>query len=223
MGLPEVTEHPFGITSKVLASNALYVHLPAFGGYEGDEFVDGPFIEVLRDLFEDAQGRAGLILDLRGSTGGYPSVYLALASWLFEAPTPLFRCKNHVGPGHDAHDFGFVVQSTPDPTLHYAGKVAVLTDARTFSAGDFTSAWMRSTGRARTFGAPSAGGFGSGDGGPEGQFYLGVNRILCEDLDGTLLEGNPPPVDVPRGFERSEIAAGVDGVIAEADAWIAGG
>jgi C-terminal processing protease CtpA/Prc len=225
IGLEGVTEHAFGIESAVLPSNVLYVHLPAFSGTDAaGNFVSEPVIDELRPLFEDAMTRAGLIFDIRSNPGGFPAIYMAIASWVFDEPTALFQCQAKAGPGHDDHALPWTMTSAPDPSLHYPGKMALLVNARTFSAGDFTFGWRSITGRAMTFGEPSGGGFGNGMGEPyDANWHLAYNDILCSDFEGAPLEGHPPPVDVPVGYSVEDIALGVDTVIAAAESWILAG
>ncbi len=224
IGLPDEVERGPEVTTAVTEGDVLLVRLARFGTFEA-EFVDGPVLDALRDAFEEASDHAGVILDLRGNPGGYVTIYMALASWLFPDPTVLFRCRNKSGPGHDDHSAPFEQTSDPDPTLQYAGPLAVLVDARSFSASDFTSMWVHETGRGVTVGAPSGGGFGNGSGaeGVAEGYSLGVSDILCENLDGDLLEGNPPPVDIPVELDPEDVRAGVDTVVVAAEAWVLGG
>lgn len=222
IGPGAVTQHAFGIQSAVLPSDVLYVYLPAFSGVDGGgNPVYEPVIEALRPLFQDAVTRAGLIFDIRSNPGGYPAIYMAIASWVFDVPTDLFQCQPKNGPAHGDHAPPWTMTSTPDPTLHYPGKLALLVNARTFSAGDFTFGWRKLTGRAMTFGEPSGGGFGNGMGQPfDANWHLGYNDILCSDLAGNPLEGHPPPVDVPVEYTEADIALGVDTAIVAAETWL---
>jgi C-terminal processing protease CtpA/Prc len=225
VGVGGTTSHGFGITSVVLADDVLYLRLPLFGGYDGaGDFVDEPIIDILRERVGDAVGRRGLILDVRGNPGGYASVYMALASWLYPEPTELFRCRSKTGPGHADLGLPWSMTSAPDPLLAYDGPLAVLVDARTVSAGDFMSAFLHLSGRAATFGSPSAGAFGNGrssDAVPG--WILAYNDILCSDLAGNLLEGRPPPVDVEVTMSGGDLELGIDTVIEEARLWVAAG
>jgi C-terminal processing protease CtpA/Prc len=104
--------------------------------------------------------------------------------------------------------------------LHYDGPLAVVVDARSFSSADFTPMWVQATGRGVLVGAPTGGGFGNGSTGaglPAG-YLVGVNDILCEDLDGNLLEGSPPAVDVALTLAREDVRAGVDTLLEAAAA-----
>lgn len=219
---PGLVGYGAGVRAGPVRGGVFYLWFPFFGSYDADgALVDGPILDALRRAMEDAREARGLVLDLRSNGGGYVSVYTALASWLYSEETPLFGCRNKTGPGPD--DFGqpYTLTAVPDPTLTYAGPVAVLVNARTFSAGDFTSGFLGWTGRAAIFGEPSGGGFGSaGAVDPGNGWSVGVNNTECFDLDGTLREGNPPPVDVAVHTTAEAALVGVDSVVEAAIDWL---
>jgi C-terminal processing protease CtpA/Prc len=219
-----LVDHGYGVLSAVLAGDVLYVRLTMFGGYDANQqFVDEPVIEILRGLVQDAGSRTGLLLDLRANGGGYPSVYMALASWFYAGAEELFQCRSKTGPGHEDHGPWWSMISAPDPELQYQGALAVLVSPRTMSAGDFSSAFLHLSGRANTFGAPSGGGFGNANSADlDANWRIGFNDILCADLDGNLLEGHPPPVDHPVVYAVDDLVAGKDTVIESARAWLTG-
>jgi C-terminal processing protease CtpA/Prc len=225
VGVPSPTDHGHGVESRLLDGGILYIHLPMFGGYDpSGNFIVGPVISSLREAFQQAPTSQGVVLDLRDNPGGSPQVYLALASWLYAQPTRLFSCQSKVGPGPD--DFGapWNMWAQPDATLQYAGRLAVLINAATFSAGDFSSAFLKTTGRATTFGHPSGGGFGNGSGHAwSSDLHLGYNDILCRDVDGNLLEGSPPEVDVPVSWSVADLRDGRDPVVEAAVEWLKSG
>ncbi len=217
-----LADYGAGVRAGRLGDDAFYIWFPFFGSFDArGALVDGPILESLRSAMRDALDAPGLVLDLRSNGGGYPSVYTALASWLYFEETPLFGCRNKIGPGRD--DFGqpYTLTAFPDPSLGFDGPVAVLINARTFSAGDFASGFLGWTGRAATFGEPSGGGFGSAGTVDAGEAWsVGVNTTACFDLEGTLREGNPPPVDFPVGPTAAAAAEGRDAVIEAALDWL---
>lgn len=212
---PQLVDYGAGVRGGVLRGGVFYMWFPFFGSFDADgALVDGPILGALRSAFEDAQSAAGLVIDLRTNGGGYPSVYTAIASWLYGEERRLFSCRNKTGPDRD--DFGpvYPITTFPDPSLDFGGPVAVLVNARTFSAGDFTSGFLGWTGRAIALGEPSGGGFGSAGSVELGNGWgVGVNNTECFDLDGTPREGNPPPVDITVGLTAEAAIAGEDPVI----------
>ena len=92
-----------------------------------------------------------------------------------------------------------------------------------FQAADFTALFLRDTGRARTMGAPTGGGFGASHGEAFGADFLEVSDVAChrprlaaaagESDDDAVLEGHPPAVDVPLSYTPDDLARGEDTLI----------
>ena len=218
------TARGFGVTTTVLTGDVYYAHLPRFTATQGPQTADGDLAALVQDVLVEAEAHRGAILDLRGNPGGSPAVYLALAAVVFQTTTPLFSCRDRiVGGARDEHGAPWDVVATPDATRTFTKPLAVLVNARSTSAADFASAFLQGTGRATLYGRPSGGAFGSASGEGRQGWYLSVNPILCSDLDGDLLEGHPPGVDVVVDLARDDVAAGVDTVIERARADLAAG
>ncbi|MBT9557301.1 MAG: hypothetical protein IV100_14775 [Myxococcales bacterium] len=211
-----------GVATTVLDGGVFYIGLDVFGIYVDGEFVDGPVITALRAAFEQATAYDAAILDLRANPGGYVTIYVELAAWVSAEPILLYSCRNKVGPGPDDFTDRYDYYSTPDGSLQFDGKLAIFASARSFSAADFTTQWMGATGagRARVFGAPTGGGFGSGPATPLGQGWnAAMNNLECVNAEGVPLEGNAPPVDQPVSYTRQDIIDGVDTIVEAARAW----
>jgi C-terminal processing protease CtpA/Prc len=222
VGVKGTTELAYGILHRTLGK-VLYIRLPMFGGYDAQgNFISQPVVDELRKAFALAANHEGLLLDLRANPGGSPAVYVAIASWLFAQTTTLFRCSDKTGPGHADLGAPWAMTASPDATLNYSGPMALLVSPTTFSAGDFASYFLQATGRARTFGAPSGGGFGNGNSKALGQSWtLGFNNIFCVDLEGKALEGQPKPVDEPLRYSVADLKVGKDTLIEAASSWLA--
>lgn len=212
---PPVEDRGGGLSWARLEGDVGYVHFPFFGSYDAEgAFLEEPLRGALRELLSENRDLDGLVLDLRANGGGYPSIYFDLASWVFDEPTTLFY-----GGLRDQAPEPLVVE--PDDTLQLRMPIAVLVSPRSFSAADFCSAFLGATGRARTFGRPSGGGFGSSGVFTFDPSVLGVNTYQAFDLDLRPLEGNPPPVDVPLRPRAEDLAAGRDTELDAAVAWLA--
>lgn len=207
--------------TRLADGEILYVTFPFFGAYDASgRFVEEPMRSTLRQVFADNTDASGIVLDLRGNGGGYASIYFDLAGWLYAEPTVLFYNGAPLRTGGEA----FAFRASPDPELSFAEvPVAVLTDETSFSAADFTAGFLIQTGRARAFGQPTGGGFGSGDGGVVGAYTLGINTFYALDRDLQPWEGRPPPVDEPVTPSADDLAAGDDAVLREALAWLGEG
>jgi retinol-binding protein 3 len=101
-----------------------------------------------------------LVLDLRASTGGSQGMVALLASWLFEAGTPVHLFDSY----HRASD-----RTVQNWTLSYLpaprfvdGPVYVLTAARTFSAGEGLAYILKHLDRATVVGETTGGGANPG-------------------------------------------------------------
>ena len=96
-----------------------------------------------------------------------------------------------------------------------------IVNARSASCSDFTSLWVHTTGRGKTFGAASHGAFGQAAGSTAlPNWELRNNDILCSDTAGNLLQGHPPAPDFPVTYTAAEIRQGVDAVVEAARVWV---
>jgi len=211
---PPVQRLPGGLEWARLDGDVGYVWFPFFGSFnEEGRLVEQPLQGELRRVLSENRDIEALVIDLRANGGGYPAIYFDLASWLFQEPTRLFEggfSRGGLQP----------VEVSPDRDLQLDVPVAVLVDARSFSAADFTAQWLIQTGRARSFGQPSGGGFGSSGIYTQADVIVAVNDYLAVGLDGAFLEGNPPPVDVVVWPRASDLAAGRDTVLEAALDWL---
>jgi C-terminal processing protease CtpA/Prc len=207
----------------VLPGNVLYVRLPRFWGVDDQgDWVYEPLIAILRQLFVRGQDSAGVILDIRANPGGFPQIHLAMADWLFPQPTDLFSCRWKSGNGHSDLGDPVLYTSVPDAAFQMTRPLAVLANARSASCADFTSGWMHTTGRGKTFGAASSGAFGQDMQSTDlAGWTLHYSDILCSDMAGNVLEGHPPAPDFPVSYTAADIRQGVDTVIEAARAWVA--
>ncbi|MEL6345887.1 MAG: S41 family peptidase [Myxococcota bacterium] len=203
-----------GLEWARLAGDIGYLYFPFFGSTGSDGvFQAEPLQSSVRAVLADNDDIRGLVLDLRANGGGFPSIYFALASYLYDEQTTLFF-------GGDGNGNLFPQVATPDPELQLDVPVAVLVSARAFSAADFTSGFLIQTGRARAFGQPSGGGFGGGGVATFGDYTLGVNTYAAYDLNEQPYEGNPPPVDEPLRPRRADLALGRDTILDAALEWL---
>jgi len=163
--LPELTKlspnpQPNPFEFRMLSGNIAYIALNSF-------MDDAPADEFFKRFAEFAASDA-LILDLRGNGGGNTNVgyriMAALATepflgsrWSTRDYKPAFRSW-----GRPDRMFIEAAEREPaDPDHHYAGRVVVLTSARTYSAAeDFLVAFDQS-GRGTIMGEPSGGSTGN--------------------------------------------------------------
>jgi len=165
------------------------------------------------EAVERFRASPGLVLDLRGNSGGAFNIVMGLLGWLVADPD---------------RQVGSVVQRTltlkivvqPRP-LPYAASLAVLVDGLSMSASEVLAAALQDTGRARTFGSRTAGAvLGSqveklpnGD-----RFQFAVADYVS--VTGRRLEGYGVIPDAPVELTRGDLVNGRDPVIDAAVEWI---
>jgi C-terminal processing protease CtpA/Prc len=120
---------------KIIPGNIAYVALNSYGS-------DAALQSYLRDLPQISQAKA-IIFDVRKNGGGSTEVGYGILKTLTQQPFPASHSETRDykptyrawGRRQSNFDFpGWNVE--PDREHHYAGKVVVLTSARTFSAAE---------------------------------------------------------------------------------------
>jgi Peptidase family S41 len=177
-----------------------------------------------------AANAVGVIWDARSNTGGSQDVAIAIAAGMPGATSMKIEdCYARV-PGSNPPSFA----TTPDNsysltaggTLVYAGKVAVLIDSQTYSAGDIFAYAVHNATSAKIFGAPSSGAFGFDD--TDAEFmnadvapidYI-VNNQNCVDASGVPLEGRSVMPDVIVNYDPKDLAMGVDTILEAAATYL---
>ena len=141
---------------KMMEDSILYVVLPA---HMGVKVSDSEYVHTVLDFLQDNLDAKGVVLDLRGNTGGnmYPMI-AAISPLLPDGTVLRFKSRKRTTPvflemvvksqGLSMEGIGRFPSSTP---------VALLTDDMTASSGEATLLCFRGLDNARTFGAPTAG------------------------------------------------------------------
>ncbi len=155
----------------------------------------------------------GFIIDLRGNPGGIGGMAMGLAGWFVDAKgrklgTMLTRDTR----------LNFIIIPRP---VTYRGPVAILVDEATGSTAEIFSGGMKDIGRARIFGARTAGAalpsviekLANGDG-----FQYAFANYVSES--GKPLEGSGVLPDMPVEPTRESLLAGGDAALEAALAWI---
>lgn len=154
----------------------------------------------------------GLVIDLRGNTGGLSIMGSGIAGWL---------CARPVALGHMRLRDGFMNFDVFPQRGAFTGPLAILIDCRTASTSELLAAGLQEAGRARIFGETSAGAAL-----PSAFKILPTGDVLqyaIADLEtprGAMLEGRGVTPDVHVVRTRKDVAAGRDPVLAAAEAWL---
>ena len=170
------------------------------------KFIDG----AMREL---AQTK-GIIIDLRGARGGLGHLPPYLAAWFIGEPG---RDLGVMQLRHERRAMAII----PRGGEVYTGRLAILTDGLTRSAGEIFTAGLQDLGRARVFGQRTAGAvlpakvlrLPNGD----GFEYVIANFTTPK---GRVLEGHGVQPDVPITSTREQLLAGRDPVLEAAVEWI---
>ncbi len=177
--------------------------LPALQGFE----------QAVADAREE--DAPGLVLDLRGNTGGVVQLARGFAGWLLDEPTTLGVMTLGTTP--------LTLKVHPRPEgQRYRGPVAVLVDGRTMSTGEVLTAGLQEIGRAQVFGEATPGRCLPSfiETLPNGDLLQLAFGDLTTPL-GRRLEGTGVVPNTPVLVTRRALHDGEDPVLEAALAWIA--
>lgn len=132
--------------------NMLYVNYRSFERTVKEQHMD----EIVRLM----QFHDGLIIDVRSNGGGSQQNGLNIASRLTDEERLYARQRFKTGPGKTDFTPWASLKITPHSGEKYLGKVAILTNRRSYSATTFFSQMMRSLPQARLIGDQTGGGGG---------------------------------------------------------------
>lgn len=166
-----------------------YIRFPSFTG--------GTNTTNLDFALDRYQNTRGLILDLRENGGGAASDVFALISRFIETRTLVNYSRIKNGPGHDDFSEDEPVYVDPHTGTQYLGKVMVLIDRGTYSAGSFTSLATKAIPNLVLVGDTTGGGLGLPNGGqlPNGwQYRFSITQALTLDKDNSYENGVPPDI-----------------------------
>jgi len=165
-----------------------YIRFPAFTGTVAED--------NLGFVLNRYQNTKGLIFDLRENGGGAASDAFRLLGRFVEREQVVFRSRIKTGIG--SADFSPLEDAVVSPigATRFTGKVMVLVDRGTFSAGSFFALATKTIPNLTLVGDITGGGLGAPNGGqlPNGWTYrFSITQTL--DLDGNNYE-NGVPVDI---------------------------
>jgi carboxyl-terminal processing protease len=151
------------ISAQLLNSGVGYIRITGFATEVSQ--ADAMFARELQALID--AGATGIILDVRGNTGGLVQLAMAMAGRFFPDYQRLFDFYYADGEGSFAYR-GYIEILASEP--YYDGPVAVLVNEMTGSAGDMFAYAMHADSRAIIVGHTPSGGF-TGEVG-DGQYEL---------------------------------------------------
>lgn len=184
-----------------------YIHYADFSNDITNEDIDY--------LLEKYKNTKGMILDIRGNTGGSASNIFMLAKPFISEKTHLFDSRLKNGPGHN--DFTELTPAylSPSNTI-YTGKVCLLTNRHVFSAASVFTLAMREIPNVTIVGDTTGGGLGL----PVGFELPNEWQVSCAgtqllSVSGENFElGIPPDIQVDMNKEDED--KGIDSIIEKA-------
>lgn len=201
--LPPVPVH---VRIEQLPGQIGYIHL--------NRFFDPPTVmPLLENAFGQLADQPGLVLDLRGNTGGLGLMAMGIGGFLVDKP----GLKLGTMITRDSR-LNFVLHPR---TPHYSGPVAVLVDELSASTSEILAQGLQDLGIARVFGTPTIGAalpsiveqLPNGD-----RFQYALADYIS--VSGRRLEGRGVLPDVIIEPDRASLLNGRDPVIESALDWL---
>ena len=182
-----------------------------------------PMAEEVDAAIDRMRGHDGLVIDLRGNTGGAVAMTMGTAGHFFTERTDLGTMTMRDGE-LVVRAFPRNVSADARRVEPYAGPLAILIDGLSASASEVFAGGMQAAGRARVFGSTSMGAVlpATTVTLPNGDAFLYAMADF-RAADGTLLEGRGVVPDVAVPLTRSDLLAGRDAALEAAVAWILDG
>ncbi len=178
------------------------------------------FRQFLADVKANPQAK-GIVLDMRGNSGGWDLLYLTLASYFFNADNPVSMHWNDqdsydADTGELVREFGHkYLLSAPQPELYWDGPVVVLVDHNCASSCEFFTQFLQTNDRVTVVGQYASEGAGGPinrvrmPGGVTFQYTKGRSYFAGTDELNLEAKGVTPDVRVP--VTEETVAAGLAG------------
>lgn len=195
-----------------LEGDIAYLHLPWIAGN----------LRYLDELLDAAPAAPALVVDLRHDEGGD-------FTWAFQAftrlnadPRPVFRSRTRNGPDGAFDDW--TTWELPASDTPFTGRVVLLTDRLTISAGERATMALQALPDAVTIGEPTNGSVSTMIWRElPNRWSVSLPTQEVEAADGARPEGVGLPVDVLIENDPARVAAGIDDALEEAIRWARGG
>lgn len=199
------------VSSRRLPSGAGYLRIRQWIGRP-------EALSALDEAMDRFRGAPGLVVDLRGNTGGNLAMASAFRDRFLRVGGPIghLRYSDPSTPGQLTPKEPILAEPAP-PERRWGGRVRFLTDGLTYSSSEDAMLGLAGRPHVEVIGEPSGGGSGRmrslrllpG-------WRLSISTALTYTLDGWCIEGGGVPVDRPMRVLRPD-PSGEDRVLAAAD------
>jgi carboxyl-terminal processing protease len=195
------------VYGKIKGSNIGYIHIASFGNLISDyKAVLDAFIETYKDA-------DGIIVDVRAHEGGSDNVSQYIAGRFASEEHLFMTMQRRDGLAHD--DFGPIIEWYTKPIDEtYTGKICLLTNKFTLSAGETFTLAMKVNSNVVSVGDTTSGAFSDVVPRelPNGWIYtMGIGDY--RDRNGVSWEGKGLPPDFLIINSKSEVLNGIDKVL----------
>jgi len=202
-----------GMLNKELGGNVGYIYYGSFNIPISEAALD-----FLVNLYKEQNIRS-LIIDIRNNTGGNIYNGFAFAERLVDTRREVYTTVYKNGPGRDDFSEPFVAYLEPieeEEKRFSLDKIVLLTNRRTYSAGNFFTALLKAYPQVTVVGDKTGGGGGAPVGWelPNG-WYFNFSGSITRLPDGTIIEDGIEP-DLYESLTPADEAAGIDPVLEEA-------
>jgi carboxyl-terminal processing protease len=178
-----------------------------------NKFLDPVYVmKTFNDALESFMEADGLIVDLRGNSGGKDAMALGMMGWLAPKEWVAGRLRTR------GNEFKMIVRPR---ARTYDGPVAVLTDGLTGSSAEFVAAALQEIGRARVIGTRTKGEALPGEYTtlPNGDVFLYAVADFVTGA-GKRLEGVGVTPDIEVALTQGSLLEGRDVVLEAAANWV---
>jgi carboxyl-terminal processing protease len=195
------------VYGKIKGYNIGYIHIASFGN------IISNYKQVLDAFIATYKNADGIIVDVRGHLGGSDNISQYIAGRFASDEHLFMTMKRRDGPAHD--DFGPLIEWYTKPIDEtYTGKVCLLTNRFTVSAGETFTLAMKVNSNVTSIGDTTSGAFSDVviRELPNGWMYtMGIGDY--RDRNGVSWEGKGLPPDSLVINSKLEVLAGVDKVL----------
>ena len=182
------------VETRILGGNVGYIHFSNFIAPVGKRF---------RSIFDSMKDAAGIIIDLRGNSGGDTEVGMELAGLLVDKQTLISTTQTRNG----ARSYTAKAERNP-----YLGKVVILVDEASASESEELAAGLQAAGRVFVIGRTSRGEDmdATAQELPMKSIALLYPVGLPRTINGETIEGRGVIPDLDVRLTRAELLAGND-------------
>jgi len=183
------------VETKILDGGVGYIHFTNF---------IGPLKKRFRSIFDSMKDTAGIIIDLRGNSGGDTDVGLAFAGLFVEKETPISATQTRKGGGNR-----YTAKPQKNP---YLGKVVILVDEGSGSESEELTAGLQAARRVFVVGRTTRGEDmdATFQELPMKSIALLYPAGLPRTMDGVAIEGRGVIPDLDVRLTRAELLEGKD-------------